>query len=93
MVGNELKHLSILTLEKLVSEAGRWAGESTLGFTMSGAEEQERYHSREWGGGTRKISFRAPCGSFFVTVLENVDSEEWVSIVWLVWVDQLVTRQ
>ena len=52
-----------------------------LGFTMSGAEEQERYHSREWGGGTRKISFRAPCGSFYVTVPENVGSEEWVRAV------------
>ena len=63
-----------------------------LGFTVSGAEEQERYLSPEWGGGTRKISFRAPCGSFYVTVPEKMGSEEWVSIVWFVWVDQLVTR-
>ena len=62
-------------------EAGRWAGESALGFTMSRVEQ-----------GMRKISFRAPCGSFYVTVPENMGSEEWVSIVWLVWVDQLAAR-
>lgn len=59
-----------MALEKLVSEARRWAGESALGFTVSEVEE-----------GTRKISFRAPCGSFYVTVPENVGSEEWVRAV------------
>lgn len=59
-----------MALEKLVSEANRWADESALGFTVSGVEE-----------GTRKISFRAPCGSFYVTVPENVGSEEWVRVL------------
>ena len=58
-----------MALEKLVSEAKRWADESALEFTVSRVEE-----------GTRKISFRAPCGSFYVTVPENVGSEEWVRV-------------
>lgn len=59
--------------EGVVSQARRWAGRSALGFAVSSVEE-----------GTRKISFRAPCGSFYVTVPENVGSDEWVraGVIW-----------
>lgn len=68
-----------MALEKLVSEAKRWADESALGFTVSGVTE-----------GTRKISFRAPCGSFYVTVPENVGSEEWVRVLTYICLTSLV---
>ena len=55
--------------EGIVSEARGWAARSALGFAVSSVEDV-----------TRKISFRAPCGSFYVTVPENLGSDEWVGV-------------
>lgn len=52
-----------------VSSARRWAAASSLGFSVVGVSEDER-----------KISFRAPCGSFYVSVPEKIGSEEWVCL-------------
>lgn len=47
-----------------------WAAQSSQGFSVGTVVENER-----------KISFKAPCGSFYVTVPENIGSEEWVTFV------------
>lgn len=53
--------------ERVVAAAKEWATKNSLGFSVSGVEE-----------GERKISFRAPCGSFYVTVPDKIGAEEWV---------------
>ena len=53
----------------VVSSAKRWAAASSLGFSVTGISED-----------VRRVSFRAPCGSFYVTVPEKIGSEEWVSV-------------
>lgn len=50
-----------------VSGARDWAARSSLGFSVTGVDEEER-----------KISFTAPCGSFYLTVPEKIGSDEWV---------------
>ena len=51
-----------------VAAAKDWAAGSSLGFSVDGHEQEER-----------KISFKAPCGSFYVTVPEKIGTEEWVN--------------
>ena len=51
----------------VVAAAKEWATRNSLGFSVSGIEERER-----------KISFRASCGSFYITVPEKIGLEEWV---------------
>lgn len=53
--------------EGAVATAREWATRNVQGFSISGVEEEER-----------KISFRAPCGSFYVTVPDKIGVEEWV---------------
>ena len=53
--------------DRVVAAAKEWASKNSLGFSISGVEE-----------GERKISFRAPNGSFYVTVPDKIGAEEWV---------------
>ena len=52
-----------------VTTAHEWASKSSLGFSVDAIEAEDR-----------KISFKAPCGSFYLTVPEKIGSEEWVNI-------------
>ena len=53
--------------DRVVAAAKEWASKNSLGFSISSVEE-----------GERKISFRAPSGSFYVTVPDKIGAEEWV---------------
>lgn len=53
--------------DRVVAAAEEWTSKNSLGFSISGVEE-----------GERKISFRAPSGSFYVTVPDKIGAEEWV---------------
>ena len=50
-----------------VTVANDWATGNSQGFSVNGVVENER-----------KISFKSPCCSFYVTVPEKIGSEEWV---------------
>lgn len=50
-----------------LAAAKEWVAKSSLGFSVNAVVEEDR-----------KISFQAPCGSFYVTVPEKIGSEEWV---------------
>ena len=51
-----------------MTAARDWAAQSSLGFSVGTVVENER-----------KISFKAPWGSFYVTIPEKIGSEEWVT--------------
>lgn len=53
-----------------MTAAKDWAAQSSLGFSVGTVVENER-----------KISFKAPWGSFYVTIPEKIGSEEWVTSV------------
>ena len=50
-----------------VSEARKWADASAQGFTVSAVDDE-----------ARKITLRAPSGSFYVVVPESIGAEDWV---------------
>ena len=57
--------------EKAVVEARHWAEGSAVGFTVIAADVE-----------SKRIAFRAPCGSFYVTVPEKSSGEEWVRLLY-----------
>ena len=57
-----------MSWEKAEVDARRWARESAAGYAVTAADKE-----------TRRISFRAPCGSFYVNVPAKPGEEEWVS--------------
>ena len=56
-----------MSWEKAEDEARKWALGSDADFALTAADKE-----------ARKINFRAPCGSFYVTVPEKTGEEEWV---------------
>ena len=66
---NQLKK-SDMEWERVVATAKEWSAKNSLGFSVSSVEEEER-----------KISFRAPCGSFYITIPDKIGAEEWVSLI------------
>ena len=53
--------------KNVVSSCRQWADQSAEGFTVTNVEED-----------SKKVSFRAPSCSFYITVPEKIGSEEWV---------------
>ena len=56
-----------------MTAARDWAAQSSLDFSVGTVLENER-----------KISFKAPWGSFYITVPEKIGSEEWVRFLIIV---------
>ena len=58
-----------MSWKKAEDAAREWAQDNGAGFVVTAADKE-----------ARSISFRAPCGSFYVTVPEKTGSEEWVCL-------------
>ena len=53
--------------ESCALEARKWVDGIALGFAVSTLDEE-----------ARRISFRSPVGSFYITVPEKTGQDEWV---------------
>ena len=58
--------ITVMAWERAVLDAGQWSESCDVGFAVVAADKEQR-----------RLTLRAPCSSFYVTVPEE-EGEEWV---------------